>query len=251
MPSLSPPHLILILRISCTAEILAKWQQAFIGGSNPVWGFLFLLGLIVVWLPSSRISRGFLWGISGIFLIQAILKFIDSGYEIAQLIELSLQVLCPAFLALASSRIDRQKLYAYFRLAIALTFMGHGWYALGIVYDQPGHFIEMVVKSLGFLGMNAEIAYYFLLLAGIMDMLVVIGMFVPEYVKVSALYACIWGFLTSAARIAAYVRFGESFWTQLSVYLAEFLIRVPHFTVPWLVYKDEEIEAEKEAWVIT
>ena len=251
MPSLSPSHLILILRLSCTAEILAKWQQSFIAGSNPALGILFLLGLIVVWLPSSRISRGLLWGISGVFFIQAILKFINSGYEIAQLIELSLQVLSPAFLALASSQIDRQKLYAYFRLAIALTFMGHGWYALGIVYEQPGHFIEMVVKSLGFLGMNAEVAYYFLIAAGIMDMLVVIGMFVPNYVKISALYASIWGFLTSAARIAAYVRFGESFWTQLSLYLPEFLIRVPHFSVPWLVFKDEQIEEEKEVLTVS
>ncbi|MEM6802916.1 MAG: hypothetical protein AAF696_16015, partial [Bacteroidota bacterium] len=236
----------LILRISCTAEILAKWQQSFIAGSTPILGVLFLLGLLVVWMPSSRISRGLLWGISGIFFLQAILKFIDSGYEIAQLIELSLQVLCPAFLALASSRIDQQKLYAYFRLAIALTFMGHGWYALGIIYEQPGHFIEMVVKSLGFLGMNAEVAYYFLMVAGILDMLVVIGVFVPEYIRISALYACIWGFLTSAARLAAYVRLGESFWSQLAIYLPEFLIRVPHFSVPWIVFRDVQNEEARE-----
>jgi len=244
----SPPttRLLLILRLACTAEIIAVAYKEFVKGAYHPLAFVILAGLLFVWnKPNS-------WSIKGLFFLSitllglACIKFIDSGYQLAQLIELALQVSMPALLALALSGINKERLYAWFRLAIALTFLGHGWYALGIIYAQPPHFIEMTVNSLGFLGMTTEIAPHFLLAAGIMDMLVVIGMFFPGLVKFSAGYAVIWGFLTSAARIAAYVRFGSEFWSLLLRYLPEFLVRVPHFAIPWLVLKGEETDIESE-----
>ncbi|MEL6254779.1 MAG: hypothetical protein AAFR87_22395 [Bacteroidota bacterium] len=240
-------YLILILRITCTAQILGSAYKHFIQGANPVLMPVFVLGLLFVWMKGNKLSFWGLLGMSGFFLLQAIMKFIGSGYQIAQLVELTLQVCSPALLALALISEEKERLYAYFRLAIALTFLGHGWYALGFIYGQPPHFHEMVVNSLGFLGMKAEWTAEFLIAAGIMDMLVVIAIFVPKYVKVGALYAAIWGFLTSAARIASYVRFGPDFWLQLSQYLPEFLIRTPHYSIPWLVFDEAEIEEEQEA----
>jgi len=248
VPVKASKYLVLILRITCTAQILGSAYKHFIQGSNPVLLILFSLGLLFVWMKSSKISFYGLLGMSGVFLLLAILKFIGSGYQIAQLVELTLQFSSPALLAIALQSEEKERLYAYFRLAIALTFLGHGWYALGFIYGQPPHFHEMVLNSLGFLGMKAEWTSEFLIAAGIMDMLVVIAMFLPKYVKAGALYAAIWGFLTSAARIASYVRFGPDFLIQLSQYLPEFLIRTPHYSIPWLVYEDAEMkEEEREA----
>lgn len=206
---------------------------------------LIFVGLFFVWKKPNKISTYGLFALSGIFLLLGGLKFISSGYQIPQLVELTLQIFTPALLAFAILTENKERLYAFFRLAIALTFLGHGWYALGFVYGQPSHFVEMTVNSLGFMGMTAELAPGFLLIAGIMDMLVAIGMFFPSLYKVSAGYAAIWGFLTSAARIAAYVRFGSEFWQLFARYLPEFLIRVPHFSIPWLVYKEADKQAEQ------
>jgi len=204
----------------------------------------------LVWKKPVKWSIYGLFILSMLFLLIAFLKFVDSGYQIAQFVELTLQVTLPALLAFALLERNKDRLYAFFRLAIALTFLGHGWYALGLIYGQPPHFIEMVVNSLGFLGMTPELAPYFLLLAGILDMIVVIGMFIPSWTKISAGYASIWGFLTSAARIAAYVRLGSEFWSLLARYLPEFLIRFPHFTIPWLVFNESNstmVEEKTEA----
>lgn len=251
MPALSAPTLLLILRLTCTAEIIATVYKESMKGSNSLLIAAILGGLIFVWKKPVKWSIYGLFILSSLFLLIAILKFVDSGYQIAQLIELTLQVSVPALLAFALLHEDKDRLYAFFRLAIALTFLGHGWYALGLIYGQPPHFIEMVVNSLGFLGMTADIAPYFLLIAGILDMFVVMGMFIPSWIKISAGYASIWGFLTSAARIAAYVRLGSEFWSLLARYLPEFLIRFPHFMIPWLVYKEPDArQIEEKAGVI-
>lgn len=246
MPVQASKYLILILRITCSAEILGSAYKHFIQGSNPVFLLIFGLGLLFVWMKESKISFSGLMGTSGFFFLLAIIKFIGSGYQIAQLVELTLQFSSPALLAIALQSESKERLYAYFRLAIALTFLGHGWYALGFIYEQPPHFHEMVSNSLGFLGMKAAWTSEFLIAAGAMDMLVVIAMFIPKYVKAGAFYAAIWGFLTSAARIASYVRFGPDFWLQLSQYLPEFLIRTSHYSIPWLVFEEAKMEEEAE-----
>jgi hypothetical protein len=246
VPASSTKYLLLILRLTCTAEILATVYRESIKETNFIIIALILGGLILVWKKPAKWSIAGLYALSAIFFVLACLKFIGSGYQVAQLIELALQVSLPALLGLALAGENKERLYAWFRLAIALTFLGHGWYALGFIYGQPPHFAEMTVNSLGFLGMSDELAPHFLLAAGIMDMLVVIGMFFPKMTKLSAGYAVVWGFLTSAARIAAYVRFGPDFWQLLVRYVPEFLVRVPHFSIPWLVYKDAGTAFQEE-----
>ncbi|MEM8892065.1 MAG: hypothetical protein AAGD28_29070, partial [Bacteroidota bacterium] len=68
MPVQASKYLVLILRITCTAQMLGSAYKHFIQGSNPVLLILFVLGLLFVWMKSSKISFYGLLGMSGVFL---------------------------------------------------------------------------------------------------------------------------------------------------------------------------------------
>ena len=114
------------------------------------------------------------------------------------------------------------------KVAIALTFTCHGLYAVGY-YPMPVTFLQML-KAI--LNMEGAPALAFLKVAGLLDFVVAIGIFLKKRWAVPVLgYAVAWGFLTSMARI-----FGNFYWDfpleSLDQWVFEAVYRFPHFLVP-------------------
>lgn len=110
---------------------------------------------------------------------------------------------------------------------IALTFLSHGLYALGY-YDVPGYFIDMVINSLG---VAENTAVYILHIAGVLDILIAIFIFVPKITKYALWYAIFWGIATASARIVA--NFDVNFFTSsIHQFLYQVIYRIPHGLIP-------------------
>lgn len=86
-------------------------------------------------------------------------------------------------------------------IATAFTFFGHGILAMGTFFPVPGHFIEMTT---GFFNCSHETAVLLLQIWGILDMIVIIGLFIPQLRKYALFYAFVWGMITAFARVVGY-----------------------------------------------
>jgi hypothetical protein len=85
------------------------------------------------------------------------------------------------------------------------------------------------------LRVDYQAAKAFLHAAGVLDFLVCIGILVPVLRRQSALYAAIWGLLTSVARPAAGMSVHLRYWGA-DQFLQEAVLRAPHFLVPLFLF---------------
>lgn len=198
-------------------------------------GGLYLLAAVAVYAyhRAPRLSK-VLIAIGGFNLL--FLAFLETKAHFfypAQFFEYSLQFGAPFFL-LAYRR--RENWYGglilAMKVAIALTFVSHGLFAVGY-YPRPGYFVEMVMRILS---LDQDSAVAFLKVAGILDFLTALALFLPGRVSRWALiYMVFWGFATTMARIAAH--FYPELWTYtLSRWVHESVFRFPHFLIPGLVW---------------
>lgn len=166
-------------------------------------------------------------------LALSLLYYKEKFYQVGQLLEYALQVGAPLLLrglAVAQSESERRVLIFPAKVAIALTFVCHGLYALGY-YPVPGDFIEMTMRILG---VEDATALLFLKTAGILDLLVGAGVFLGATEGAALAYAAAWGLLTAAGRVAAFVSW-DSILPDLHQWLPETLLRLPHGLVPLAV----------------
>jgi len=148
------------------------------------------------------------WGkalfVGAFFLI--ILSFLfykNKFYKFGQFIEYSCQMFSPIFLYLyLFYKVQANKFHLLLKVALALTFIGHGMYALG-VYVTPGIWTDMAMSSLNFIGLypsevQVERIIY---IAGILDMVLAVGIFLPKKWSIPFIvWAIIWGLLTTFSR---------------------------------------------------
>lgn len=167
-----------------------------------------------------------LGSISLIFL--AALYYIDKGFVYAQFIEYACQWAAPLALvwAVRSDEIPKG-LINFIKIAIALTFLGHGLYALGY-FPVPGNFVYMTTNILG---VGDSTAKTFLKIAGVLDMLIVTGIFFRKTQKPLLYYATFWGFLTAFARVVSGFN-SNAVGHSLSQWLHESVMRFPHGLLP-------------------
>jgi hypothetical protein len=160
-------------------------------------------------------------GVGLIFL--AVLLTITKNYKVGQFIEYSIQFTSP-FLLLSFIRFKwiQHNLLFILKLLIALTFVGHGLYAIGY-YPVPGYFVDMVIRIFK---CSESFARSFLIIAGILDMVIAIGLFLPNksIVKYCLIWAVIWGFSTAIARV-------------IGNYYPDFLMRSLHQTIYEMAYR--------------
>ncbi len=139
-----------------------------------------------------------LGGISLILL--ALLSTKDRYYQFAQFFEHSIQFSLPFILVCYfRDRFSFKKKILVLKILIAVTFSSHGLYALGF-YPVPGYFIDMVIRIFS---CSESVAITFLYIAGIMDLVIAVFIFIPRFGKYALWYAVIWGILTALARIMA------------------------------------------------
>lgn len=167
---------------------------------------------------------------SVVFAGQFLLAFPQKEYQWAYLVEHSLAILTPVICLLWTSNPKAATPLAQW--ATALTFWGHGVYALGGPYPTPSHFLFMTTEVMG---ISPESAVHFLRFAGFMDLAVVAALIFPGPAKGLLLYAACWGMATALARPWAYVSL-STLGEDLHRWAMEAVFRVPHSLVPLAIW---------------
>jgi hypothetical protein len=158
----------------------------------------------------------------------------DKLYRLGEFGEYATQFTLPLlFVWWVCGTFSRDTLLGGFRVAVALTFSCHGLYAVGF-YPTPGEWITMTTTLTG-LG-DAD-AFRFVRAAGVLDFVVAGLIFAPwRGIALPALaYTACWGLATAFARSAAFVRW-ENFSDSTTQWLHETIIRLPHATVPLVLF---------------
>lgn len=162
-------------------------------------------------------------------IILALLYCKERFFSLGQFLEYALQFLSPLFLYyFIKQEVISNRFILVLKIATALTFVCHGLYAIGY-YPRPREFTEMTMIILR---MEENTAVQFLLLAGIMDFIIGVGVFLPlRFSKWIIIYAVGWGFFTTIARVWANVEM-DYFLSSANQFVFESIYRVPHFILP-------------------
>lgn len=204
-------------------------------GIRVVGGVLTLLAVFSLVVKERARSAAFLFLGSAIVALVSFLHYLDTGSRIGMLIELTAQIVAPALLWLHLRDLGKggdalrtdQRLFLFIKIAVGLTFFGHGLYAIGF-YPVPGPFIDMTIAILRVTEPEARML---LRIAGIFDVLIPVGLCFHRFTPAIFIYAAIWGVLTTLARPVSHLML-EGQASNWSFFLAQTLIRIPHFALP-------------------
>lgn len=198
---------------------------------------LLWLATAIVFLFYNRLSAKISWSLAIIssfgLMFYGACSYLNMGYQSAQWIEHTAQILMP-LLAVWVQQTKGSDVFWLLtaKVAIALTFIGHGLYAMGY-FPVPGNFVYMTHTILG---TSDEVSKDFLYVAGILDLLAAALLFVPKADRLALLYCVFWGFVTALARPVTYLVPNHLFWLTMHQTIFEFLVRVPHFMLPLLAW---------------
>ncbi len=167
-------------------------------------------------------------GIGLVLLAYLLMK--DQFYRFSQFFEYSLQFGIPFVLVFYKKEFIKRNLEFILKVLVAIVFVSHGLYAIGY-YPVPGYYLGMVIDIFGW---SENTAGMFLMVAGILDMVVAILIFVPKIAKYAIIYAFVWGTLTSLARIVSGFYF-EFFWQTMNLNLFQAVYRLPHGLIPLML----------------
>ena len=196
------------------------------------WLYLGCTVLTITVRKNSRIQMAALLGGSGLLAILSYAKYLASQRQLPMFIEHGGQMLIPVLLVMALSLGVRHRVTVITAMvAFIMTFAGHGSYALGF-WPTPTNFYGMTSIILQ---VDHSTAKAFLHAAGIFDFIVCIGIFVPFLRRPAALYAAVWGFLTSIARPVAGMSLSLNYWGA-DQFLQEAVLRAPHFLIPLYLF---------------
>lgn len=155
-------------------------------------------------------------------------KYVSSQYQLPMFVEHGGQMLMPSILVLALLFGVRHRItISVIALGIITTFAGHGCYAVGL-WPTPPNFTAMTIVILG---VEYETAKTFLNTVGMLDFLICFGLFVPYLRTGVAIYATVWGLLTSIARPVAGMSWSLHYYGA-DHYLHEAILRTPHWILP-------------------
>ncbi|SFT45967.1 hypothetical protein SAMN05216474_0682 [Lishizhenia tianjinensis] len=154
-------------------------------------------------------------------------SFYLSSFLPHQFIEHTLMMFTP-LLYLVVLKQGLEKNLRKLMLAVSLTFVGHGAFAVSWNHI-PSHFSAMTQFILGLEGVYIK---SFLLTMGILDFLAAIFIFTQKAKGPALMYMVVWGVLTSLAR------FVYGFEADLIKGVLGTLYRFPHFIVPLVLYTD-------------
>ena len=215
--------------------------NSWINGLTKVCSFIFLGAAIVslFWdkIKYLKLKRAIVGLALFVLLIIGICIVKDRNYEYLLFFELFIQFAAPIVLLLnvRLDIIENKKVINGLKIAIACTFIAHGLFAMGLIY-LPGYFVDMTILILG---VTEPQATTFLYVAGVLDIVMSVLIFIPKLSKYALLYMMFWGFATAFARLVA--GFSSSFIT-MSLHNNTFLViyRLSHGLLPLIVLLMEE-----------
>lgn len=177
---------------------------------------------------NSRLQMLGLLGGSFLLLVLVYAKFLKAQKQLPMLVEHGGQILVPILLVSALYFGVRHRATVILAIvAFITTFAGHGAYAIGW-WPTPSNFFAMTSVILG-TEHDATIAI--LRIAGALDFLICIGIFIPLLRIPSALYGVFWGFVTALARPVSGMSTDLLYWGA-DQFLHEFVLRAPHYLIP-------------------
>lgn len=210
---------------------------------------IWLLGGMGV-LVGKRLPEGFLrlllW-LGGIcLLIHFTLAAKGQFWRIGYILEHSLQVATPFLLLIwlqQKGRDLKRQQVQILAVLTAFTFIGHGLFALGY-HPLPAHFVLMTTEGLDFIltdevaASKVSIAKGFLTVVGILDLIAGALLLLPgnKWKQVALYWVLPWAVLTTLARLWSGAQF-SSVANYLTYWIPEFLIRVPHVVLPYLLWR--------------
>ncbi|SEC35748.1 hypothetical protein SAMN04489761_2767 [Tenacibaculum sp. MAR_2009_124] len=165
-------------------------------------------------------------------ILLALLLTKEKFYHLVMFFEHTIQFGVPVALIYFLKSKNQDILVLCLKMVIAFAFTCHGMYALGYFYPLPGNFVTM---TLNILPIQEEMAKNMLFLAGILDFVIAIAIFIPRITKIALLYAAFWGFATALARILSGFHYDVSL-SIIHQYLYLVIYRLPHGIIPLLVY---------------
>jgi len=188
---------------------------------------------LVVQPKQKHLSKMLIYG-SCLLIVLSFLFYKTKFNKFGQFIEYSCQMFSPLFLyAILLYEVHLKKFNFFLKTAIALTFIGHGLYALGI-YITPGVWFDMAMGSANFLGLQPLVAQIetTIFIAGVLDVVVAICIFLPKKLAIPfLLWAFIWGLFTALSRIVGFMYFDPTWHTFLQ-WLPQTILRLPHALIP-------------------
>jgi len=207
-----------------------KWIQR----SIVINGFIYIVAAISVLLLNAKNRKytriPILIG-AYLLVILSLLAAKDKFYHYGQFFEHAIQFGVPFVLLLAVKGTSLKNVTLYLKILIAVTFTAHGLYALGY-YPIPGHFIDMTIRSFK---VTEDTAVIILNVAGALDIVLSILIFIPKLASYFLMYAFVWGMLTAFARIASTINF-DFVASSFHQSLYQVVYRLPHGLIPLLVF---------------
>ena len=168
-------------------------------------------------------------GSIGLFFLSYLLMK-EKFYRVSQFFEYSLQFSIPLILVYYNSAFLKKNLTIILKILIAIVFVSHGLFAIGY-YPVPGHYLGMVINIFE---TNESAARIFLLIAGVLDFLLAILIFVPKLSKFALIYAVFWGLSTSFARILGGF-YADFLFESIHLNLYQVIFRLPHGLIPLML----------------
>ena len=235
------------LGINWTAYVTSPNTDNFIQVFIQCNGFLYLLAAICTLLITKFNKKLFripifIGGISLVILSVLLTK--EKFYHAAQFFEHSIQFGLPfVFLYTFRKNYKKSRMFFVLKVLIAVTFFSHGLYAFG-AYPVPGKFVDMVINIFG---CTESFAITFLYIAGILDFILAVLLFIPKVDKYALIYAVVWGLLTACARLVA--NFYWEFPLQsLHQNVYQVIYRLPHGLIPLMVLTGIHLYWKKESF---
>jgi hypothetical protein len=228
------PALFFIIAVASIFTVIAKSNQYLFSADQSSWKVL--AGVILFCIPFLTISfkiindRTFkhMFLAAGMVLcLLALEVMVSKGWQVQNFLEHALQwglPLATGYLVFTENSVKTLKII---RILTAITFFGHGIYALGIQISST----NFVPLTTGILGISAEEADIFLKIAGALDMIVVLSALTGFLWKYVIWYALVWSIVTTTARLVYFGILGAEGAT-LAVALTETGYRVCHIAGP-------------------
>lgn len=212
-----------------TSEMVDQRIQWFIKGIGILYA---LLAIMALFLKSNMKKAGILLLVGAMSLIfLALLYCKEKFFHVGQFFEYTAQFIVPILLyQVLYTKISIKQFALIVKISIALTFICHGLYAINY-YPRPGNFVDMVINILH---VSEPMAHTFLGIAGVLDFLVAIAIFLPAISRTALIYAFIWGLLTSLARVWANFQL-DFVWQTLNQWTFESVYRLPHAGLPFIL----------------
>lgn len=225
------------------AEWLGIGWDEFVGtGANDGWlqtwlgriGWLYLLCAVVTLTVGRRtwFQMIVILGGGGLLLVLSYAKYVSAQRQLPMFVEHGGQMLTPVLLVSALALGARHRVTLSLAIiGLVTTFAGHGSYALNW-WPTPATFYGMTCVILG---VEYETAETMLRVAGVLDLVVCVGIFLPLLRRSCAFYAIVWGSFTAVARPVAGMSWSLNHWGADQT-LHETVLRAPHFLIPLYLF---------------